>query len=112
MAFQVPCLVPGDRGMKCKIIFKNFKSNLKNYLVFFVGNIIGVAEMLIFWGMYYSIVEMLTQSNVGMSIAFDIVISVGVITIFGTILMLYSMTNYMKLRMRDYGLFTILGLRK
>ena len=30
MAFQVPCLVPGDRGMKCKIIFKNFKSNLKN----------------------------------------------------------------------------------
>lgn len=98
--------------MKYKIIFKNFKSNLKNYLVFFVGNIIGVAEMLIFWGMYYSIVEMLTQSNVGMSIAFDIVISVGVITIFGTILMLYSMTNYMKLRMRDYGLFTILGLRK
>lgn len=47
-----------------------------------------------------------------MSIAFDIAISVGVITIFGTILMIYSMTNYMKLRMRDYGLFTILGLRK
>lgn len=98
--------------MKYKIIFKNFKSNLKNYLVFFVGNIIGVAEMLIFWGMYYSIVEMLTQSNVGLSIMYDIIIAVGVITIFGTILMIYSMTNYMKLRMRDYGLFTILGLRK
>lgn len=98
--------------MKYRIIFKNFKSNLNNYLVFFIGNIIGTAEMLVFWGLYYSIVEMLMKSNVGMSIAFDIAISVGVITIFGTILMIYSMTNYMKLRMKDYGLFTILGLRK
>lgn len=61
-AFQLPCLYDGNRSMKYRIIFKNFKSNLKNYLVFFVGNIIGVTEMLIFWGMYYSIVEMLTQS--------------------------------------------------
>lgn len=49
-----------------------------------------------------------TQGDIGM----DIVICVGVITLFSVILMTYSMLNYIRLRLRDYSLFVILGMRK
>ena len=34
-----------------KIIYKNFKSNIREYILFFVSNIIAVAELFIFWGL-------------------------------------------------------------
>ena len=34
-----------------KIIYKNFKSNIRKYILFFVSNIIAVAELFIFWGL-------------------------------------------------------------
>lgn len=33
------------------IIMKNFKSNLKNYILFFVSNILAIAELFAFWGL-------------------------------------------------------------
>ena len=30
---------------------KNFKSNLKNYILFFVSNILAIAELFAFWGL-------------------------------------------------------------
>lgn len=35
--------------MLTKIIYKNFRSNFKNYVAFFIGNMMGVTEFFVFW---------------------------------------------------------------
>ena len=35
-----------------KIIYKNFKSNIRKYILFFASNIIAVAELFIFCSIY------------------------------------------------------------
>lgn len=97
--------------MKFKVIFKNFKSNFKNYVIFYTGNVIGVAEFLIFQGLHSVMWILLADSGME-EIASDIMVSTTVITIFSVLLMVYSMLNYIKLRVKDYSLFYILGMKK
>lgn len=98
--------------MLTKIIYKNFRSNFKNYVAFFIGNMIGVTEFFVFWGLY-SIVKNMSANSVMLEDTLEeIIISVSVITIFSTALMVYSMLNYIKKRIADYSLFYILGMEK
>lgn len=98
--------------MLTKIIYKNFRSNFKNYVAFFIGNMMGVTEFFVFWGLY-SIVKNMSANSVMLEDTLEeIIISVSVITIFSTALMVYSMLNYIKKRIADYGLFYILGMKK
>lgn len=97
--------------MKFKVIFKNFKSNIKNYVIFYTGNVIGVAVFLLFWGLR-SVTRMLFTDSGIEEIAMDIFISAGAVAIFSILLMVYSMLNYIKLRVKDYSLFHILGMKK
>lgn len=98
--------------MLTKIIYKNFRSNLKNYVAFFIGNMMGVTEFFVFWGLY-SIVKNMSENSVMLEDTLEeIIISVSVITIFSTVLMVYSMLNYIKKRIADYSLFYILGMKK
>ena len=96
--------------MLTKIIYKNFRSNFKNYVAFFIGNMMGVTEFFVFWGLY-SIVKNMSANSVMLEDTLEeIIISVSVITIFSTALMVYSMLNYIKKRIADYSLFYILGM--
>lgn len=98
--------------MLTKIIYKNFRSNFKNYVAFFIGNMMGVTEFFVFWGLY-SIVKNMSANSVMLEDTLEeIIISVSVITIFSTALMVYSMLNYIKKRIADYSLFYILGMKK
>lgn len=36
--------------MLTKIIYKNFRSNLKNYILFFLSNIVAIMELFVFYG--------------------------------------------------------------
>lgn len=84
--------------MLTKIIYKNFRSNFKNYVAFFIGNMMGVTEFFVFWGLY-SIVKNMSANSVMLEDTLEeIIISVSVITIFSTALMVYSMLNYIKKR--------------
>lgn len=68
--------------MLTKIIYKNFRSNFKNYVAFFIGNMIGVTEFFVFWGLY-SIVKNMSANSVMLEDTLEeIIISVSVITIF------------------------------
>ena len=49
--------------MLTKIIYKNFRSNFKNYVAFFIGNMMGVTEFFVFWGLY-SIVKNMSANSV------------------------------------------------
>lgn len=98
--------------MLTKIIYKNFRSNFKNYVAFFIGNMMGVTEFFVFWSLY-SIVKNMSANSVMLEDTLEeIIISVSVITIFSTALMVYSMLNYIKKRIADYSLFYILGMKK
>lgn len=95
-----------------RIIYKNFLSNFKKYIAYFVGNMMGVVEFFVFWGLY-SVVQKITVDSVTLEDTLEeIIIAVGVITIFSTVLMVYSMLNYMKERITDYSLFCLLGMKK
>ena len=39
--------------MLTKIIYKNFRSNLKNYILFFLSNIVAIMELFVFYAFYY-----------------------------------------------------------
>lgn len=95
-----------------RIILKDFKSNIKNNIWFFLANSIGVAEFFVFWGMYTLIERIMKSGVTGENGIYDIVLSVGAITIFSTVLIVYSMINYVRLRIRNYSLFVIIGMKK
>ena len=60
-----------------KIIYKNFKSNIRKYILFFVSNIIAVAELFIFWGLNDVVVRAVTEPSIMMGIKSDFMIAVG-----------------------------------
>ena len=65
-----------------KIIYKNFKSNIRKYILFFVSNIIAVAELFIFWGLNDVVVRAVTEPSIMMGIKSDFMIFIlaGVFT--------------------------------
>ena len=77
-----------------RIIFKNFKSNLKNYVIYFAGNMIGVSEFFVFWGLYAVVQEMTVGAMSLNEIAGELMLSVGAVSVFSVTLMVYSMLNY------------------
>ena len=81
-----------------KIIYKNFKSNIRKYILFFVSNIIAVAELFIFWGLNDVVVRAVTEPSIMMGIKSDFMIAVGLITGVTILLMVFSMRYYIKLR--------------
>ena len=77
-----------------KIIYKNFKSNIRKYILFFVSNIIAVAELFIFWGLNDVVVRAVTEPSIMMGIKSDFMIAVGLITVVTILLMVFSMRYY------------------
>ena len=59
-----------------KIIYKNFKSNIRKYILFFVSNIIAVAELFIFWGLNDVVVRAVTEPSIMMAIKSDFMIAI------------------------------------
>ena len=95
-----------------KIILKNFKSNLHNYILFFISNIVAVAEMIAFWGMNDIVTKAITDKVTAAALKMDFKIAAGLITVITVLLMVFSMKHYIQLRMKDYSTFVILGMRK
>ncbi len=95
-----------------KIVWKDFKSSLKNNILYFMANSVGVAEIFVFWGMYSVIGKVMKSGSTGESGAYDIVICAGAVIIFSVTLMVYSMMKYIRLRIRSYSLLVTIGMRK
>lgn len=98
--------------MLYKIIFKNFKSNLKSYILFFISNIIAVAELFAFWGMNSIIKNVVSDEVTAEALRYDFWIAAGLVTFITVFLMVFAMRNYIKLRIKDYSTFILLGMKK
>lgn len=98
--------------MLYKIILKNFKSNIRNYILFFVSNIIATAELFAFWGIRDIVMDAVTDESTAFSLNYDFWLAAGLVTMITILLMVFSMKNYIKLRIKDYSMFIILGMTK
>ena len=98
--------------MFSKIIVKNFKSNLHNYILFFISNILAVTELVAFWGMNDIVMDAITDDVTAAALRYDFWIAAGLITVITVLLMVFSMKHYIQLRMKDYSTFVTLGMRK
>lgn len=95
-----------------KVIIKNFKSNGKTYLLFYISNILAVAELFVFWGLNDIVKDAITEKVTALALKTDFMIAAGVITFVMVCLMCFSMKCYIQLRIRDYTTFITLGMRK
>lgn len=98
--------------MLTKIIYKNFRSNLKNYILFFLSNIVAIIELFVFYGIRSIIKNSITDKVTAEALKTDFQIAVGIIAVITLMLMFYAMKCYIKLRIKDYSMFLILGMKK
>ena len=59
---------------------KNFKSNLKNYILFFVSNILAIAELFAFWGLNDVVKKAVKDGVTAATLKSDFVLAAGLIT--------------------------------
>lgn len=98
--------------MLTKIIYKNFRSNLKNYILFFLSNIVAIMELFVFYGIRSIIKSSITDKVTAEALKTDFQIAVGIIAVNTLMLMFYAMKCYIKLRIKDYSMFLVLGMKK
>ena len=98
--------------MLTQIIYKNFRSNLKNYILFFLSNIVAIMELFVFYGIRSIIKSSITDKVTAEALKTDFQIAVGIIAVITLMLMFYAMKCYIKLRIKDYSMFLVLGMKK
>ena len=98
--------------MLTKIIYKNFRSNLKNYILFFLSNIVAIMELFVFYGIRSIIKSSITDKVTAEALKTDFQIAVGIIAVITLMFMFYAMKCYIKLRIKDYSMFLVLGMKK
>lgn len=85
---------------------------MKTYLLFFVSNIIAVAELFIFWGLNDIVKDAITEKVTALALKIDFSIAAGIITFITICVMAFSMKCYIQLRIKDYTTFITLGMKK
>lgn len=95
-----------------KVIYKNFKSNFKNYILFFACNMFAVTELFLFLGINDVILRSVTDATIAMTFKMDFMIATGLVTVIAIAMMVFSMKYYMKLRAKDYSFFIVIGMKK
>ena len=98
--------------MLTKIIYKNFRSNLKNYILFFLSNIVASMELFVFRGLKEIVLQIVKDTETAFLFRIDFTMALGMISVITIMLMAYAMIYYLKSRIRDYGLFIMMGMHK
>mgnify|MGYP003204775301 FL=1 len=98
--------------MLYKIILKNYKSNIRTYILFFVSNILTISILFLFWGINDIIKMSITDRITALTLKTDFSIAASIITIVTAVLLIFSMKYYIQLRSKDYGMYIVLGMKK
>lgn len=95
-----------------KVIVKNFKSNFRNYLLFFFSEILSVSMIFAILSVKDILWSWSGDGLLGDYLLKYVILAVSVIVIINVVLMLFSVRYYAKTRLKDYVLFLLLGMRK
>lgn len=91
-----------------KFIFKNFISNINNYLIYFLSSIVSVSIFFLFISIKDILRKSLDRGNIN-SLILGVMILVAVISCVFT---RYAFKVYIKTRYKDYGMLVLLGMDK
>ena len=98
--------------MLYKIILKNYKSNIRTYILFFCKQYIDNFDSFLFWGINDIIKMSITDRITALTLKTDFSIAASIITIVTAVLLIFSMKYYIQLRSKDYGMYIVLGMKK
>lgn len=94
------------------VVLKNFKSSIKSYLLFFFSEMLSVALVFSFYAMKSTVAEWANQGATDVYMYLAIRITGYAVLVVGVFVVAFSMKYYIKVRLRDYSLFLILGMKK
>lgn len=77
--------------MLTKIIYKNFRSNLKNYILFFLSNIVASMELFVFRGLKEIVLQIVKDTETAFLFRIDFTMALGMISVITIMLMAYAM---------------------
>lgn len=98
--------------MLFKIIVKNFRFNLKNYVLFFISEMMAIIMLFTFLALKYSLSAGVEDGMTRYIVNIQFMIAAAIIIIISAFVMIFSMKYYMKIRIRDYGMFLTLGMKR
>ena len=77
--------------MLTKIIYKNFRSNLKNYILFFLSNIVAIMELFVFRGLKEIVLQIVKDTETAFLFRIDFTMALGMISVITIMLMAYDL---------------------
>ncbi len=96
-----------------KMVFKIFKSNVRRCLPCFMSSILVAATLFLFEGIKEMfLATMSVRERLESSLGISTHLYIYVLLFIGVILILYTVNNYSRIRLRDYGTFLVLGSEK
>ena len=97
-----------------EVVFANFRSNLRGYLLFIVAASASVALFYVLFGALVLIYRMNPDLNLMMSSGIFKIFSevLNIVVFLSVMLLVLIISNYIKTRMKNYGIFLGLGIRK
>lgn len=101
-----------------KIVWKSFRANIKNFLAFFASVIMTVNVLFLFMYVQQSVaaIQVMDSSKLLFSIGGDLPrlfwSLIPEILVVSIVVIVYSVRFYIRSRMKDYGILTVLGIRE
>lgn len=96
-----------------KITVKIFKSNIKKFLPCFISSILVSATLLLFEGIKAMFLSgMSSREIMDSSLGSAARLYIYILLFISIILILYTVNHYSRIRIRDYGMFMVLGSEK
>ncbi len=95
-----------------RVILKNFRYNLRNYLLFFLSNTVAVSLIFVFLGLKNNLGKNVTDEATNYILNVDFLMAAIMLSIVSALLTVYAVRYYVRLRVKDYSMLTLMGLRK
>ena len=95
-----------------RVILKKFRYNLKNYLLFFLSNTVAVSLIFVFLGLKNNLGKNVTEEGTNYVLNTDFYMAVIMLSGVSALLTVYAVRYHVRLRVKDYSMLTLMGLRK
>ena len=105
---------PGRYGSEFyRVIFKNFRANIRDFLLFLSGAVLTMTVLLVIWGMEQGCggIRLLGASALQQQIASSLKQLLPVFMLLAVLMLSLIISGYLRTRMKNYSMYIALGIR-
>lgn len=105
---------PGRYGSEFyRVIFKNFRANIRDFLLFLAGAVLTMTVLLVIWGMEQGCggIRLLWASALQQQIASSLKQLLPVFMLLAVLMLSLIISGYLRTRMKNYSMYIALGIR-